>query len=83
MVVTGQVHPNSCFSTVARYVATLVNPTGDRRPHDLIEIDETEELIDPKWKCNIDHQHEPFSIASSTLKVPVRVNYIVQDTSLP
>jgi hypothetical protein len=83
MVVTGHVHPNSCFSTVARYVTTLVNPTGELRRHDQIEIDETGEIIDPTWKRNYELQHDASSIASSTLKVPVRVNYIIQDNNPP
>ena len=79
ITIRGRIHPNSCFAKLARYVILLVNPTGEQRLNDVIDIEETDELINPERGRNLDLiDHRP-TIASSTLKVPVKVNYLIVD----
>ena len=79
MTIIGHIHPNSCFSKVARYVIFLVNPTGDLRLNDVIEVEETGQHIKPEWGRNLSSNDQRSTIASSTLNVPVLVNYNIRE----
>ena len=74
--IRGQIHPNTIFPKVARYVNTIVNPP-DQWLCVVIEIDETGEQIKPEWGHNMNNRGPLSTIGSSTLKVPVKINYIV------